>query len=338
MALLAPLAELTGGKSESEVDWTTEMSIAFNSIREEMVKDIELSYPDFSESAAKLELSVDASGVGAGACLTQVQDGEEKIISFASMKFSPTQKRYSTIERELVALRWGIKYFKVFLYGSPFILHTDHKPLMYLHNMKMIDNRLARTLEDIAEFTFEIKYRPGRLNTLADALSRVSGTIEEERLTVEASNEVPIGLTLAKEVRGGGDSLFESLFILLSEIPLGRSTILPRDHYELRSQLVSEVLENIKQYRPTAKATDLKCFKAMRQPGIFPVNDVIVAASKIYSLRIWVHYGMSSPVVYCFNTGKVEDLPCNRIHLQCVSGVHYNPLRPMKTDIPSGWQ
>ena len=81
---------------------------------------------------------------------------------------------YSTLERELTALRWGIKTFRPFLYGVPFILYTDHQPLVHLHNMKIVSSRLERTVDELADFIFEIHYVPGHLNTAADALSRLN--------------------------------------------------------------------------------------------------------------------------------------------------------------------
>lgn len=112
---------------------------------------------------------VDASATGAGDYLAQEQDGSHRVIGFTSMSFTNTQLNYSTLEKELTALRWGVKTFKPFLYGIEFLLYTDHQPLVYLHNMRLVCSRLARTLEELSEFAFEIRYTPGHLNTAADA-------------------------------------------------------------------------------------------------------------------------------------------------------------------------
>ena len=66
-----------------------------------------------------------------------------------------------------------MKSCKAFLFGQHFQLYTDHQPLVYLHNMKLVDHRLARTLADIAEFDFEILYQPECFNQAADMLSRI---------------------------------------------------------------------------------------------------------------------------------------------------------------------
>ena len=328
----APLSRLTGGKAREKVEWTNEMKEAFEALKNDMAKNIELAFPDFRESANRLELFVDASGTGAGACLTQRQGEDDRIISFASMIFSPAQRRYSTIERELVGLRWGIKTFRVFLYGSPFVLHTDHKPLLFLHNMRMVDSRLARTLEDISEYNFEIRYCPGNKNILADALSRVAGSFEEETVQSEHVNQIPEGFTLVKEAKGGGDSLFESLWILLKDLPLRRGIEFPETAQGMREIIIDELILNVKKYRPGSSAKDVKCLKSMRLPGVFPVTEAILAASSIFYIRICVHYGQKFSVVYIADK-RIPDQSWNYVHLQCVSGIHYNPLQKETSDV-----
>lgn len=55
----------------------------------------------------------------------------------------------------------------------PFLLHTDHQRLMHLHNMRLVDSRLARTVEDLADFHYTIQYTPGSQNAAADGMSRL---------------------------------------------------------------------------------------------------------------------------------------------------------------------
>ena len=111
-----PLSEVTGGKKNSKIKWTKEMRRAFDSLKEMMAEDVELAFPSYEESAGKLILWVDASNVGAGACLQQEQDGVDRVIAYASMTFNGAAQRYSTVDKELAALRWGVKAFKSFLY------------------------------------------------------------------------------------------------------------------------------------------------------------------------------------------------------------------------------
>ena len=89
------------------------------------------------------------------------------------MKFGAAQRGYSATERELAAIRWGLESFTPFIYGVSIILHTDHKPLIYMYNMAAENSRISRTLQDIAEYDFEIRYLPGVKNDAADFLSRL---------------------------------------------------------------------------------------------------------------------------------------------------------------------
>jgi hypothetical protein len=164
-----PLTDLTGGPKKRLLTWTLEMNESYETLKKSLVEEVILAYPDYSENADKLELYVDASGTGAGGCLMQKQNGIYKPIGFSSMTFSDAQRRYSTTERELVAIRWGVKTFRSFLFGVPFILFTDHKPLLYLHNMSKENSRMMRTLSELAEYDFLIRYRPGSDNLGADA-------------------------------------------------------------------------------------------------------------------------------------------------------------------------
>ena len=168
-----PLSEITGGQKRKRIEWTEQRIEAFEKLKEELTKEVVLSYPDYQEHSNPLELYVDASGTGSGACLMQQQNENYKTIAYASMTFSDAQRKYSTTERELVAIRWGLKVFKPFVYGVKFCLFTDHRPLIYLHSMAPHNSTIRRTLEEITEYDLEIRYRPGLMNEAADCLSRM---------------------------------------------------------------------------------------------------------------------------------------------------------------------
>lgn len=116
--------------------------------------------------------------MGAGLC--QEQGGERRVIAYNSHSFNACERKASTIERELLAIRWGIKSFRPFLLGQNFILHTDHRPLVYLDTMKLVDSKLARVLDDLSEYSFEIRYYPGKENVFADTWSRCHREAHDE--------------------------------------------------------------------------------------------------------------------------------------------------------------
>ena len=175
-------------------------------LKEKLAEDLSLAFPDYRKGAAPLELYVDASGVGAGSCLMQMQNGEYKPIAYSSTAFSDTEQRYSTIERELLALRWGVKNFRSFLYGIKFIIHTDHKPLLYLHNMSCENSRLMRTLNDLEEYNYVIRYIPGSENQAADSMSRIIERVAKANVAeLKEENKLPPGFRVMKKIEGGGD-------------------------------------------------------------------------------------------------------------------------------------
>ena len=102
-----PLSEKTTGRKSKLLHWSAEMNEAFETIKEKIAEDVCLSFPDYGPDSEPLQLFVDASGYGAGACLTQLQQNEQRIIAYSSTTFSKAERGYSTIERELAGLRWA---------------------------------------------------------------------------------------------------------------------------------------------------------------------------------------------------------------------------------------
>ena len=90
------------------------------------------------------------------------------------------EKNYSTSEKELLAIVWGIKHFRPYLYGRKFKVASDHKPLTWIMNVKDPGSRLLRWRIQLEEYEYEIIYKKGALNTNADALGRISSLIKPE--------------------------------------------------------------------------------------------------------------------------------------------------------------
>ena len=319
--LTKPLSEIVGGPKRKLIEWTEEQNEAFERLKEEIRKEITLSYPDYRREAEPLELYVDASGTGAGACLLQLQNGQYKTIGYASMSFSSTQRNYSTIDRELTAIRWGVQAYKGFLYGVKFLLFTDHRPLIYLQNMAVHNSRMRRTLEELAEYEFDIKYRPGKENQAADYLSRLESG--EESVSVPGSHKyLPEGLKIICKMEGGGDSMCEALLVAMRH-ETQNSSDLPESHSALRSLLVSEMLANPGKYGVDRSRDQKKIGKIMLNEGTLLCPEVLLVACEMFNLEIRVYHGMDIPVI--FKRGD-PDRKTVVIRLQCVSMIHYNPV------------
>lgn len=128
-----------------------------------------LQYPDFEKP---FNLTTDASNYALGAILSQGAIGSDRPVCYASRTLSETEQRYSTIEKELLAIVWATKYFRPYLFGHKFKIITDHKPLTWLFSLKEPNSKLVRWRLRLEEFDYEIFYKKGKQNTNADALSR----------------------------------------------------------------------------------------------------------------------------------------------------------------------
>ena len=92
-----------------------------------------LKYPDFTQ---RFILNTDASGEGLGAVVPQGTIEKDLPVAFANRTLNRAEKNYSTTEKELLAIVWGIRYFRPYLYGRNFTVVTDHKPLTWIMNVK----------------------------------------------------------------------------------------------------------------------------------------------------------------------------------------------------------
>ncbi|KAE8976142.1 hypothetical protein PF005_g17715 [Phytophthora fragariae] len=133
-----------------------------------------LAYPDFSRP---FRLVTDAPQVGLGAALTQDQGRGEQPIAYASKINSPTVAKYSITELECAAVVWAVKLFRPYLYGRKFVLMTDHAALKWLMTSKELAGRLHRWALQLQVYDFEVVYRPGSSNVVADALSRAPARV-----------------------------------------------------------------------------------------------------------------------------------------------------------------
>jgi hypothetical protein len=137
--IAAPLHKLL--KKDAVYEWMVEHKQAFQTLKGELIRQPALKYPDFNQSFI---LTTDPSGEGLGAVLSQGEGGKDLPVAFTSRTLNQAEKNYSTTEKELLAIVWGMRYFRPYLYGRKFTVLTNHRPLTWITNVKDPGSRLLR--------------------------------------------------------------------------------------------------------------------------------------------------------------------------------------------------
>lgn len=166
-----PLTRLT--KKKVSFSWGAEQQAAFDHFLVALTRAPILVYPDRQKVQV---LSVDASGKGLGAVLSQVDDAatmtNERVISYASRGLRGSERNYAITHLEALAVVWGVTHYKHYLKGRHFILITDHSSLVYIFRPTRLTPKLSRWAACLLDYDFEIRYRAGVINP-ADVLSRM---------------------------------------------------------------------------------------------------------------------------------------------------------------------
>ena len=161
--------------------WGADQQDAFERLKKRLTSAPLLIYPDWDKM---FFLQTDASDYAIAAVLTQLDDdGYERVVSYASRQLRDPERRYDTREKELLAVVYGCREFRKYLWGPPFVVQTDHANMRWLMPTSDLPNRLARWALLLQEFDFTIEHRPGRANQNADALSRlpIVAAIDKDR-------------------------------------------------------------------------------------------------------------------------------------------------------------
>ncbi len=165
-----PLTELTKKGKPNRVEWGEKEEHAFQMLKNTLCKVPILQIPDPSKDFI---LQTDASENAAGAVLMQNHEGMNFPFAYASRKFTETERRYSVFEKECLALVWAVRKFQMYLYGKPFILQTDHQPLVYLNSSIHANGRLMRWALFLQSYQISIEAIRGSENVGADYMSRL---------------------------------------------------------------------------------------------------------------------------------------------------------------------
>ncbi|XP_042466500.1 uncharacterized protein LOC122049106, partial [Zingiber officinale] len=210
--IAAPLTKVI--KKNESFKWGEEQERAFNTLKEKLSSAPLLILPDFSKT---FEIECDASGVGIGAVLMQ----EMRLIAYFSEKLSGATLNYPTYDKEMYALVRALETWQHYLWPKEFVIHTDHQSLKHLKSQHKLNRRHAKWVEFIETFPYVIKYKQGKENVVADALSRRHDgfLFRENRLCV------PMYLLrelFTREAHGGG---------LMSHFGITKTLGVLQDHF-----------------------------------------------------------------------------------------------------------
>ena len=168
-------------KKQQRWKWLDQQRKAFRHAKRILVKSDLLVHYDLGKP---IKLSCDALPYGVGACLSHVmEDGTERPVAFASRTLASAEKNYAHLEKEALALIYGVRHFNKYLMGRKFTLLTDHRPLLRILGAKegvptLAAARLQRWALILSAYSYELEYRAGQDNKEADVLSRLPIPVE----------------------------------------------------------------------------------------------------------------------------------------------------------------
>ena len=165
--LVKPLTDLT--KKGTTFQWTDTCQNAFTTLKTALLGPEIMAYPT---DDGEYQLACDACDVSIGAVLSQVQQGRERVIAYGSRKLNKAEQNYCVTDKECLAVKHFCEYYRQYLLGRKFKVVSDHQALKWLFSMKEPKSRIARWIEALSPFNFTLEYKPGRLHTNADAMSR----------------------------------------------------------------------------------------------------------------------------------------------------------------------
>ncbi|CAB4412364.1 unnamed protein product [Rhizophagus irregularis] len=158
-------------KKNTLFNWTNAQHQAFEYLKNCLISSPILTYPRWDRPFI---LFTDASTFALGAVLSQKdEDGNERVVAYASRSLLPAEKNYTATELECLAAVWAIGKFHHYLHGSHFSLITDHSALCHLFNMTTPNGRLARWVMKLQSYDFDTIHRAGKRHSNVDSLSRI---------------------------------------------------------------------------------------------------------------------------------------------------------------------
>lgn len=293
-----PIYNLT--RADVPWNWSPSCQQAFEEIKRLLTTAPTLAHFDPKTS---IGLSADASSVGAGIILFhKYEDGSERPICYASKTFSETEKRYSQIEKEGLAIIFGIKKYYKYLCGRKFLLISDHRPLLKIFGPKThlpvyVASRLHHWSVYLQQFQYDINYRKSADHGNADALSRIPAARDDKTMLMDddesSLNQVTEDLCDMLPVTHKKIKHATARDVILSKVKLYINSGWP-------SQLKDEEKEDLQQY-------------FIRREEICIVNDII-----LWGIRVVIPVKLRKQILeelHAMHTGIVKMKSIARLHV-----------------------
>lgn len=209
-------------KDKTKINWNSAADEAFLQCKTSLQNAACLSYP---LPNAQLAIMADVSSNRIGAVLQQVVNGSWKPLAYFSKKLTEVQIKYSTYDRELLAIYESIRHFRNMVEGRQLKIFTDHKPLTFAFSKLLSEKETPRRIRQllyISEFTTDIVHVSGEGNAVADALSRIETitcptAVDYSELATEQSNDQTLRELMS---RVGSKLVFKSIILPGSDVPV----------------------------------------------------------------------------------------------------------------------
>lgn len=205
-AVLSPLYELL--QKNRDYEWSVERNQAFQKSKELLASNNVLALYDPSR---EIIISCDASPYGIGCVLSQIFDGVEKPVLFASSTLSPAEKNYSQVHREALAVVYSVKKFHKYIYGKKFVIRSDCQALREIFNSKNMPAvaaaRLQRWSVFLSMYQYTIEYKSAAKMRNADGLLRLPLKHDTEVdggcinvLVIDSEHKLPISMEKIRKI------------------------------------------------------------------------------------------------------------------------------------------
>ncbi|KAG5862597.1 hypothetical protein JTB14_017174 [Gonioctena quinquepunctata] len=172
--VIQPLTKLL--KKNTKFVWTPRQEAALREVKEHLISAPVMACRNFD---LPFIVQTDASGYGIGAVLTQNHpDVGERVVSYLSRSLTKQERKFSTTERECLAVIWSIEKLRPYIEGTHFTVVTDHWSLCWLNNLKDPTGRLGRWSLKLQQYSFDLVHRKGKENVVPDMLSRTVPIID----------------------------------------------------------------------------------------------------------------------------------------------------------------